>query len=167
MSDLIKINSLEVEFHVHGQIVKAVEGVSFRIPAKKTVALVGESGSGKSVIARSIMGILPKSARITAGEIMFNNPGGDGTVIDLASVPVDGAQMRQIRGDRISIIFQEPMTSLSQLHTVGDQISEALHLHRDISPSAGLEVVETMLHTAGFPDPKKAMKSYPFCKVIL
>jgi len=162
MSDLIKINSLEVEFHLHGQIVKAVKGVSFRIPAEKTVALVGESGSGKSVIARSIMGILPKSARITAGEIMFNDPEGDGNVIDLASVPVDGAQMRQIRGGRISIIFQEPMTSLSQLHTVGDQISEALHLHRDISPSAGLEVVETMLRTAGFPDPKKAMKSYPF-----
>ena len=74
MNDLLKIDSLEVEFHVHGQIVEAVKGVSFRIPADKTVALVGESGSGKSVIARSIMGILPKSARITAGDIMFNDP---------------------------------------------------------------------------------------------
>src|SRR5213075_1855686 len=104
--------------------IKAVDGVSFRIPAGGTVALVGESGSGKSVIAQSIMGILPRIARIDSGEILFRDPriapGGRGAEIDLSRTR--GPAMRRIRGGRISIIFQEPMTAVSPLHTIGNQI---------------------------------------------
>src|SRR3546814_778106 len=115
--------------------------VSFRVPAGKTVALVGESGSGKSVVSQAIMGILPRTARIDAGRILFHDPvlAADRaeTMIDIAGLAPDSPQMRAIRGARISIVFQEPMTSLSPVHTVGNQISEALHLHRKVSRAEG------------------------------
>ena len=118
MTDLLYVNDLKVEFHLTEGIVRAVDGVGFRVPAGKTVALVGESGSGKSVVSQTIMGILPKSARVAGGEILFTDPQHNAT-IDLLTLRPDGARMREIRGGRISIIFQEPMTSLSPLHTVG------------------------------------------------
>lgn len=162
MDDLIRINDLRVEFSLLGGAIEAVKGVSFRIQPGATVALVGESGSGKSVIAQSIMGILPKAGRITAGEILFADPEKDGEVIDIVSLAPDSKAMRDIRGGSISIIFQEPMTSLSQFHTVGDQISEALHLHRDIDAGRGRELVEKMLGLVGFPDPAAAIDTYAF-----
>ncbi len=162
MDDLIRINDLRVEFSLLGGTIEAVKGVSLRIRPGSTVALVGESGSGKSVIAQSIMGILPKVGRITAGEILFADPDRDGEVIDIVSLAPDSQDMRDIRGGSISIIFQEPMTSLSQFHTVGDQIGEALHLHRDIGPREGRELVEKMLELVGFPDPAAAIDTYAF-----
>lgn len=161
MPDLLNVKDLKVEFHVAEGVVQAVDGVSFRIPAGKTVALVGESGSGKSVVSQTIMGILPKVARVTDGEIVFNDPR-DGSTTDLLKLPTDSDAMRQIRGGRISIIFQEPMTSLSPLHTVGDQISEALFLHRDLTRTEGMELTADMLRLVGFPDPQKALNTYPF-----
>ena len=140
----------------------ALDGVSFRIRAGGTTALVGESGSGKSVTSQAIMGILPNIGTIAGGEILFTDPDGDGTAIDLAKLERDGQKMRSIRGGRISMIFQEPMTSLSPLHTVGDQISEALHLHRNVDKPAGRELSTDMLRLVGFPDPDRAMKTYPF-----
>jgi peptide/nickel transport system ATP-binding protein len=142
-------------------VVRAVNGVSFRVPAGKTVALVGESGSGKSVVSQTIMGILPKAAKVTGGEIVFTDPRNN-SVTDLLTLETDGAKMREIRGGRISIIFQEPMTSLSPLHTVGDQISEALFLHRDVSKQQGMELTAEMLQLVGFPDPVRALRTYPF-----
>ena len=127
MNDLVRINDLRVEFSLLGGTVEAVKGVSMRIRPGSTVALVGESGSGKSVIAQSIMGILPRVGRITSGEILFADPVRDGGVVDIAALSPDSREMRDIRGGSISIVFQEPMTSLSPLHTVGDQIGEALH----------------------------------------
>jgi peptide/nickel transport system ATP-binding protein len=162
MSELLSVRDLKVEFHVDGGVIKAVNGVSFEILEAKTLAVVGESGSGKSVVSQAIMGILPKSARIAGGEIRFRDPDGDGSTVDIAALSPDGTEMRGLRGGRISIIFQEPMTSLSPLHTVGDQILEALHLHREVNRSTGRELTAEMLRMVGFPDPVKALDIYPF-----
>ena len=164
MANLLEVRDLRVEFMLHGGIVRAVDGVSFRVPHGRTVALVGESGSGKSVTAQAILQILPRPARITGGRILFDDPGAPaGTKpADIAALAPDSAAMRAIRGGRISIIFQEPMTSLSPLHTVGDQVSEALHLHRDASPAEGRRFTEEMLRFVGFPDPRRALDTYPF-----
>ena len=162
MTDLLTINDLSVSFSLPGGAVQAVRGVSFRVPHGGTVALVGESGSGKTVISQAIMGILPGSARITSGQILFADPAKGGAVTDIAQLPPRGAKIREIRGGRISIIFQEPMSSLSPLHTIGNQISEALHLHRRVDSATGRELVIEMLRLVRFPDPKRAYDTYPF-----
>ena len=155
MTDLLRVNDLKVEFNIHDGVLRALDGVSFRVRAGGTTALVGESGSGKSVCSQAIMGILPKIARIAGGEIRYQDPENSGAPIDLAQLSPDGAPMRAIRGGRISMIFQEPMTSLSPLHTIGDQISEALHLHRAIDKKAGWELSGDMLRLVGFPEPAR------------
>ncbi len=160
--DLLRVEDLKIDFHVHGGVINAVKGVSFTIKQGSTVALVGESGSGKSVIAQSIMGILPKVGRVSGGRILFSDPAANGTVVDIAQLDPDGQSMRRIRGGRISIIFQEPMTSLSPLHTVGDQVSEALHLHRDVDKATGKDLTIEMLRLVGFPDPERAYRNYAF-----
>jgi peptide/nickel transport system ATP-binding protein len=171
MTDLIQVKDLKVEFQTQAGPVRAVEGISFRIRPGSTVAVVGESGSGKSVTAQAIMGILPRNAKITQGHIQFNDPGGNlagtpgeqlGESTDLAALDPDGQAFREIRGNRISMIFQEPMTSLSPLHTIGDQISEALFLHRTAGKAEGREISVDMLRMVGFPDPAKAFDTYPF-----
>jgi peptide/nickel transport system ATP-binding protein len=158
---LLEVNNLAVDFFLQRSPVPALVDVSFTVEPGETVALVGESGSGKSVTAQAIMGILPANAKIRAGEIWFNNPE-SGQLLDIATLDPDSAQIRQIRGGAISIIFQEPMTSLSPVHTIGDQISEALFLHRDASRQEGLKLTETMLQHVGFANPSRAMKMYPF-----
>ncbi len=162
MDELIRVNDLKVEFDLPEGVLTAVNGISFRVPRGSTVALVGESGSGNSVVAQSIMGILPKSARVAGGEIVFHDPDTPGAAVDIAALDPDGAEMRAIRGGRISIIFQEPMTSLSALHTIGDQVGEALHQHRKIDARTGREMTADMLRLVGFPDPLKALSTYPF-----
>jgi len=163
MSEVLRVRDLKVYLDVDAGVVRAVDGVSFRIPEGGTVALVGESGSGKSILAQAIMGILPKVAHIEGGEILFADPQRGETAIDIARLDPDDDAMRAIRGGRISIIFQEPMTALSPLHTIGNQIEEALALHR-----AGLGKAERraaaveMLRLVGFPDPVKALHTYPF-----
>ncbi len=162
MQTLLSVRDLNVEFAFHGATIHAVRGVSFDIRPGSTVALVGESGSGKSVTAQAILGILPKSATISRGEIRLAHvDNGDG-FIDIARLDPDSSEMRAIRGGRISMIFQEPMVSLSPLHTVGDQVSEALFLHRDAGKREGMKLTEEMLRLVGFPDPARALKTYPF-----
>jgi peptide/nickel transport system ATP-binding protein len=130
MADVLQVRDLRVYLEVDAGTVKAVDGVSFRIEQGRTVALVGESGSGKTMVAQAVMSILPRVARIESGEILLHDPAKPGTVVDIAALDPEGEPMRAIRGGRISIIFQEPMTALSPLHTIGDQIGEALALHR-------------------------------------
>ncbi len=130
MPNVLTVKDLKVYLKVDAGTVKAVDGVSFRIPAGRTMALVGESGSGKSIVAQAIMGILPRVARIEHGEILFSDPNRPGADVDIARLDAAGESMQAIRGGRVSIIFQEPMTALSPLHTIGNQIGEALALHR-------------------------------------
>ncbi|TXL71673.1 ABC transporter ATP-binding protein [Vineibacter terrae] len=186
MNALLRVDDLKVHFRVHDGTLKAVDGVSFTINPGATVALVGESGSGKSVCSQAIMGLLPKAARIVGGSILFQDPRTNRTApIDIAKLRRDGPEMRAIRGGGISIIFQEPMTSLSALHTVGDQIGEAVQLHgsrlsdmhsigeqigdglrtpagKKLDRKQALEVTEQMLRMVGFPDPKRALRTFPF-----
>ena len=169
--DLLTVRGLKIAFDLDTGVLEAVRGIDFRVPHGKTVALVGESGSGKSVVAQAIMGILPKIARIAAGQILFDRTGtqnGNGAgldrggIIDIAQQPRNGPVMRSIRGGAISIIFQEPMTSLSPVHTIGDQVGEALRLHRKVSGRQAKELVIDMLRLVGFPDPQRGFKTYPF-----
>jgi peptide/nickel transport system ATP-binding protein len=162
MATVLRVRDLAVEFRVAEGVVRAVDGVSFSIPEGRTVALVGESGSGKTVVSQTIMRILPRPAEIVGGEVLFFDPDKPGSFVDICRLGANGKEMRAIRGGRISIIFQEPMTSLSPLHTIGDQISEALLLHRDIEGKAALEVTADMLRMVGFPAPTEAVHKYPF-----
>jgi peptide/nickel transport system ATP-binding protein len=173
MSDLLQVQDLEIEFHTLGGVIKAVKGVSFRVKAGSTVAIVGESGSGKSVMAQAIMGILPRTARITGGKILFNNATAGSSqqeTLDLASLDTRSKTFARIRGGQISMIFQEPMTSLSPLHTIGDQIGESLAIHGvkadgQSGTARKSEIRQTtidMLRLVGFPNPDEAFDTYPF-----
>jgi len=160
--DIVSIRDLTVEFGSNEGAVRAVDGVSFSIPRNRTVALVGESGSGKSVISQAIMGLLPDIARIESGQILFDDPANSDPPVDIAALDRGGSAMRAIRGNRIAIIFQEPMTSLSPLHTVGEQIGEAVRLHRGVSPKDARTITREMLRLVHFPDPDRALDTYPF-----
>lgn len=160
MKPLLDVQNLAVDFKVHRGSIQAVRGVSFDIMPGSTVALVGESGSGKSVTAQAILGILPRIASITGGRIMLNTE--QHNDVDIAALKPDSKAIRAIRGGVISMIFQEPMVSLSPLHTIGDQISEALFLHREAGFDEGMHLTREMLSMVGFPDPKRALKTYPF-----
>ncbi|MGO1119507.1 ABC transporter ATP-binding protein [Rhodovibrionaceae bacterium A322] len=162
MDKLLSVEDLHVGFSLPEGRLEAVRGVSFSVRPGSTVALVGESGSGKSVVSQSIMGILPKKADISQGRIILNDPALSGGPVDIAQLDRNGPEMRTLRGDRISIIFQEPMTSLSPVHTVGNQIGEALELHRGKSGPEADEITQEMLAHVGFPDPARALKTYPF-----
>jgi peptide/nickel transport system ATP-binding protein len=163
MADVLQIRDLRVYLEVDAGTVKAVDGVSFRIPEGRTVSLVGESGSGKTMVAQAVMSILPRVARIESGEILFHDPKLPGTATDIARLDPDGTAARAIRGGRISIIFQEPMTALSPLHTVGNQIGESLLLHRSsLGKAERRAAVLEMLRLVGFADPVKAEHTYPF-----
>ena len=165
MQDLLEVKDLKIAFNLPEGRLEAVRGVSFSIPRGGTVALVGESGSGKSVVSQAVMGILPKTAEIHGGQILLNDPELKAKMpgpVDIAQLRPNSQQMRGIRGGRISIIFQEPMTSLSPVHTVGNQVGEALELHREVTPAESRELTADMLRLVGFPDPVKALKTYPF-----
>ena len=157
---LLTIEDLRVHFSIHDSKLEAVRGVSFDIHPGRTLALVGESGSGKSVIARSIMGILPDIAEAHHGKILWH--GDEGAPVNLLGLDPDGRRMREYRGGSISMIFQEPMVSLSPLHTVGNQVSEALHLHQQVSRRDGRRHCIEMLDMVGFSNPERAYGAYPF-----
>jgi ATPase components of various ABC-type transport systems, contain duplicated ATPase len=161
MIDLLQVQDLFVGFDAPGGIVQAVNGISFRVRPGSVVALVGESGSGKSVTAHAILGILPKKGQVTGGSILFNDPARGG-LVDLARLDRNDDAFRTVRGKRISMIFQEPMTSLSPLHTVGDQVSEALIIHDAVSRKEAKRLTVEMLRCVGFDDPQHALNTYPF-----
>jgi ABC-type dipeptide/oligopeptide/nickel transport system ATPase component len=160
---LLAVRDLEVAFLADEGRVRAVRGVSFDVPPHRTVAIVGESGSGKTVISQAILGILPKNARAEAGSVWYADPRtDDAPPVDLLALPQEGPERRAIRGGRISIIFQEPMSSLSPLHTIGDQIGEALRLHRDASREEARARTVEMLGRVGFKKPAEAVDRYTF-----
>jgi len=159
---LLSVRDLSVDFHADTGHFRAVDGLSFDVMRGKTVAVVGESGSGKSVTAQAILRILPKAARIDSGSILFNDPGKSRPAFDIVQLRADGERMRRLRGGRIAMIFQEPMTSLSPLHTIGDQVSEALLLHANVTGAEANERAVEVFARVGFPDPKRALVTYPF-----
>jgi peptide/nickel transport system ATP-binding protein len=150
---LLRVRDLTVEFATDRGALRAVEQVSFDVPRGKTVGLVGESGSGKSVTALSIMGLLPSPpGRIAAGSIRL---GAD----ELVGLPARA--MRSIRGRRIGMIFQEPMTSLNPVLSVGDQIIEAVRAHRDVSRAEARSRAVELLRRVGIPAPEERVSAYP------
>ncbi len=162
MTDLLAIRDLRISFRLHDTLIEAVRGISFIVPTGGTVALVGESGSGKTVVSQAVLGILPTAGSITHGQILFSDPNRPGETVDLAQLPRESTQYRQIRGGRISIIFQEPMTALSPLHTIGDQVGESLRLHHGTGREETRIRTREMLRLVGFPDPQRALDTYPF-----
>ena len=150
---LLDVKGLKTYFDTDEGTVKAVDGVSFHINRGETLAVVGESGSGKSVTSLSTMRLIPTPpGRIAGGEILFNGE-------DL--VKKSEREMRQIRGNDISMIFQEPMTSLNPVYTVGDQIAEAIVLHQGKTNRQAMKMATEMLELVGIPEPAKRVKNYP------
>lgn len=149
---LIKIEDLRTYFYTEDGVVPAVDGVSFSIEAGKTLGLVGESGCGKSVTSLSIMRLIPPPGKITGGKIIF-----EGT--NLLELPEN--EMRKIRGNKISMIFQEPMTSLNPVFTVGNQIAEAIQLHQGLDKNSAMEKAIEMMRLVGIPSPELRAKDYP------
>ncbi|WP_026186953.1 ABC transporter ATP-binding protein [Ensifer sp. BR816] len=160
-ADLLRVEGLRITFSVLGGQVEAVRGANFRILPGKVTALVGESGSGKSAISQAIMGILPSVAKV-GGRVLFNDTAAGAKPVDLLSLETDGGEIQEIRGARISKIFQEPMTSLSPLHTIGNQISEVLKIHTDADKAERRARTEELLGDVGFANPKRAYDMYPF-----
>lgn len=159
---LLEVRDLHVSFAIQGGKVEAVRGVSFAVRRGSVLALVGESGSGKSVIAQSILRILPRNGTIDSGSIIFHDESALGGSIDVAALHERDPYLYTMRGGRISMVFQEPMTALSPLHTVGDQVEEALRLHHRQSAQLARAETEEILRLVGFPDPARGYERYPF-----
>ncbi|WP_338808892.1 ABC transporter ATP-binding protein [Agrobacterium leguminum] len=157
---LLEVRNLVTEFPVRNGVFRAVNDLSFSIDPGKTLCVVGESGSGKSVTARSILQIIDSPGRIASGSIILNRA--DGTSLDLAKLDPRSRAIRSVRGADIAMIFQEPMSSLSPVHTVGDQITEVLRLHLKMSRAeARAEAIE-LLRQVEIPNPEKALDRYAF-----
>ena len=155
MTHLISVQDLQVSFRMSKtDTVPAVNGVSFDIPENSTVALVGESGSGKSVTAMSIVRLLPENAIVSpSSKILYSGR-------DLLTTPIE--DMRHLRGKDISVVFQEPMSSLNPVFTVGDQIAEVLRIHMNLSAKQAMDRTLDLMTEVGIPNPKERLKAYPF-----
>ena len=159
-NSVIEVKDLAVEFAVMQGLVPAVNGVSFSVKKGQTLGIVGESGCGKSVTGLSILRLLPTPpAKMVSGNLLFHR--GSGDVIDLATLAPKGPEMRSIRGNEISMIFQEPMTSLTPAYTIGQQIMEAIILHQKVTPREAKERAIQILDKVGMPQPKRTVDSYP------
>jgi len=164
---ILTVEGLRVHFHTHEGVVKAVEGASFAVKRKKVLGVVGESGCGKSITAQSILRIVPRPGKIVGGKIVYHrrldgNGAGDVTdEIDLTQLHPRGREMRGIRGGEISMVFQEPMTSLDPLYTIGDQIMEAITLHQMVDKHEARERAIEILSRVKMPRPGQVVDSYP------
>jgi peptide/nickel transport system ATP-binding protein/oligopeptide transport system ATP-binding protein len=153
MDNLLNITGLKTYFYTYEGVVKAVNGVNLELRKGQTLGLVGESGCGKSVTALSIMGLIPNPpGKIVEGEILFDG-------VDLATL--SEKEMRKIRGKKISMIFQEPMTSLDPMFTIGQEIIEVLKLHQGIEKDVARQKAIELLRTVGFSDPEERIDVYP------
>lgn len=149
---LLEVKNLVTEFRTDEGVVRAVDDVSFEVPRGGTVGLVGESGCGKSVTSLSILRLIQKPGRITGGRILFEGR-------DLLALPE--SEMRKLRGGAISMIFQEPMSSLNPVYTVGEQISESIVLHQGVSKRQALRRAVELLALVGIPSPEERVRAYP------
>ncbi len=159
---LLDVHNLSVGFAGCEDAPPALDRVSLTMEPGRTLALVGESGSGKTLTAQAIMGLLPPAASHLSGHILFDDPASNAPAVDIAALPRNGGTIRAIRGRRIALIFQEPMTSLSALYTVGNQIAEVIRLHRNVTGAEAQEAARDMLAQVGFPNPRGAFTRYPF-----
>ena len=149
---LLEVKHLHTSFFTHLGEVKAIRDVSFHVDKSEIIGIVGESGSGKSVTSLSIMGLLAYPGKVTGGEILFKGE-------DL--LKKTKRDMRKIQGNEISMIFQDPMTSLNPLFTIGNQITEAIRTHQKLSREEANKRAVEMLRMVGIPSPEKRVKSYP------
>jgi peptide/nickel transport system ATP-binding protein len=149
---LLQVDGLRTSFYTRDGVVRAVDGISFNVDRSEVLGIVGESGCGKSVTSMSIMRLIAAPGRIEAGQVLF-----DGR--DLLTLGMD--EMRKIRGDRISMIFQQPQSSLNPVWDVGRQISEVLELHRNLKGKAARDRSRDLLKMVGIPDPERRLKAYP------
>jgi len=157
---LLSVRNLKTYFSQDEGTVKAVDGVSFDVAPGATLGVVGESGCGKSVTARSILRIVDRPGRIVEGEIQFRRPAADGgagagPVVDLTKLAPNGQEMRSIRGAEIALIFQEPMSSFSPVHTIGNQIIEAIRLNQPVTRRRARELAIEMLRRVGVSSPEQ------------
>lgn len=157
---ILRVEDLRVTFETAHRRVHAVRGTSFELRRGQTLALVGESGSGKSVTAYAILRLIQPPGRITGGAIHFNPKHGE--TLDLAGLHPKDPRLFAIRGGRIGMIFQEPMTALSPVHSIGNQIIEAIRLHRDVRRREARRIAADMLERVGIADPERRMRQYPF-----
>jgi len=156
---LLDIRGLTTHFHLHEGLVRAVDGVDLTVNRGETVAIVGESGCGKSVTARSILQLVEPPGRIGAGQILYS---GSGQTVDIAALDPKSRTLREIRGGEISMIFQEPMSSLSPVHTIGTQIMENVLQHEKVSKAEARDRAIEELRLVGIPRPEQRIDSYTF-----
>jgi peptide/nickel transport system ATP-binding protein len=157
---VLTVEGLKTHFFTDDGQVPAVDGVSFSMRRGQVLAIVGESGSGKSVTAYSILRLIQKPGRIIDGRICLHKR--DGEDVDITALPDNADMLYNIRGGLISMIFQEPMTALSPVHSVGDQVSEAIKLHQNVTNAEAEARVVEMLGKVGIPSPETRIKQYPF-----
>ena len=155
---LLEVRNLRTWFYTDKGIVKAVDGIDFQIKRNQILGLVGESGCGKSVTSLSITGLIPIPPGKVEGEILYNK---DGRKINLAKLHPESKQMREIRGSEISMIFQEPLTALNPVFTIGNQLTEAIIVHQKIGKQKALEKAIQLLKEVGIPLPEQRIKQYP------
>jgi len=162
---LLEIKDLRVSFPLDEGKVRAVEGVDLTMRRGEVLGLVGESGCGKSITAHSILRIIPSPGRIDGGQILFHYPGQSSTngngIVDLAQLDPTGSEIRNIRGKDIAMIFQEPMSSFSPVHTIGSQVSEAILLHQKVTPAKAREMTIELLRLVGIPGAAERVDNFP------
>lgn len=158
MNPLISVKDLSIGFHQRHLVLPAVENISFDVAAGETLGIVGESGSGKSLSARAILGLVPAGGEITSGQITYQPASGD--PIEISSLPKNGRDIRSLRGSKIAMVFQEPMASLSPVHTIGNQISTTLRQHTDLSKRAALTRAIELLDQVGMASPAEIAEQY-------
>lgn len=156
---LLEVKNLKTYFYTEAGVVRAVDGLSFSIEAKRTLGIVGESGCGKSLTALSILGLVQRPGKIVGGEILYSC--NRENVLDLSKLNPNGKQMRSIRGNEITMIFQDPMTSLDPVYTIGNQIMETLVLHQHLSKKQARKTAIEMLQEVGIPLPQQRFDEYP------
>ena len=159
-SVLLEVRDLHITLDFDGDDIPVVEGIDFELSAGKVLALVGESGCGKSITSQSLLRLLPRELRISSGQINFR-PVEDQAAVDIVSLSKDGKEIRAIRGNQMSMIFQEPMSSFSPIHKIGDQIGEVIDLHLKLSKAETRARVIELLDKVGIPDPERAVDQYP------